>query len=107
MKEYEEIARKLKLRRAELELRLHKIEQDIRRPYARNSEEQALEQEEEDVLETLDERILAELKQIADALSRIERKEYGICVVCDGEIPIERLEALPYTDRCTACAAEG
>lgn len=104
MKEYERIIGQLKTRRAELGLRLSKIEQDASKPYARDSEEQALEREEDDVIDALDEGILAELKQISDALARIERNEYGICIGCKEKIPIERLEALPYTDRCIACA---
>lgn len=62
---------------------------------------------EEDVLGALDKGTRIELEQIHNALERIKRNEYGICVVCEENIPIERLEALPYTDRCVTCAEEG
>ena len=50
MKQFEKIIDKLKERRVELELRLNKIEQNLRMPYDKDSEEQALEREEDDVL---------------------------------------------------------
>ena len=104
MNEYERIIGQLKNRRAELGLRLSKIEQDASKPYSRDSEDQALEREEDDVIDALNQAILAELEQISDALARIGRNEYGICIGCKEKIPIERLEALPYTDHCIACA---
>jgi DnaK suppressor protein len=38
------------------------------------------------------------------ALARAENGGYGLCVNCGAEIPAERLEALPDTDRCVACS---
>ena len=35
------------------------------------------------------------LKEVNDALKRIEDKTYGICQVCQKEIPLERLKANP------------
>lgn len=37
-----------------------------------------------------------ELKQIDNALARMEAGEYGVCEVTGKEIPLARLEALPY-----------
>ena len=48
----------------------------------------------------------AELNMVNEALGRVDLDEYGICIVCDGPIRVERLEALPYTDRCFNCASE-
>lgn len=106
MGEYEEIVKLLKMRRNELEQRINIVEQDIRKPHPQDSEEQALERESDDVLAVLDEAARSELNQIYDALERIKRNEYGICMVCKEKIPIERLKVLPYTDRCIACAKE-
>lgn len=106
MKEYDGIVKQLEKRRAELEKRLNSVEQDFRKPYARDFEEQALEIEEEDVLGVLDKGIRIELEQIHNAVERINRGEYGICTVCGETISVGRLEALPYTDRCIACAEE-
>lgn len=41
-----------------------------------------------------------ELKEINEALSSIEEGTYGICRVCGGDIPLERLEAVPTADKC-------
>ena len=43
---------------------------------------------------------------IDSALERWEQGRYGICENCGGEIPMERLEALPYTTVCAACSKE-
>lgn len=40
------------------------------------------------------------LREIDQALVRMERGEYGICVVCGREIPVERLEVVPETAYC-------
>ena len=49
------------------------------------------------------------LADINDALARIERGTYGRCESCHRRISKDRLEAVPYTSRCIACAerAEG
>lgn len=45
------------------------------------------------------------LKQIDNALERINQNKYGICVSCGNEIPQERLQSLPYTLMCVSCAS--
>ncbi len=45
------------------------------------------------------------LSKVNHALERIESGEYGICEVCGAAIPVERLEALPYTTLCVNDAA--
>ncbi|MDQ3855070.1 MAG: TraR/DksA C4-type zinc finger protein [Chloroflexota bacterium] len=40
------------------------------------------------------------LRDVNDALQRMDAGTYGICVDCGREIPIERLEARPYAIRC-------
>ncbi|UCZ55164.1 TraR/DksA C4-type zinc finger protein [Bacillus shivajii] len=40
------------------------------------------------------------LKQINDALTAMEKGEYGLCEVCGSDIPYERLEVIPATKRC-------
>lgn len=41
-----------------------------------------------------------QLREVEAALERIERGDYGTCAVCGNEIPIERLEAVPWTTLC-------
>jgi DnaK suppressor protein len=43
------------------------------------------------------------LKAIEEALSRIEEGTYGICEDCEGEIPLGRLNAMPFAFRCVEC----
>lgn len=44
------------------------------------------------------------IDKINEALRRIDEGTYGKCKLCGGEIEIERLEAIPYTDICSSCA---
>ncbi|KKC29524.1 yteA family sporulation protein [Caldanaerobacter subterraneus] len=46
------------------------------------------------------------LRQIEDALQKIENGNYGICENCGQPIEEERLEAIPYTTLCSSCAKE-
>lgn len=44
-----------------------------------------------------------ELKEIEEALDRIEKGTYGICDMCDEMIAIGRLKAKPFAKFCTDC----
>lgn len=44
------------------------------------------------------------IARIDDALERIESGSFGVCNECGSPIPRERLEALPYAERCIECA---
>ncbi|QKF81151.1 molecular chaperone DnaK suppressor DksA [Halarcobacter ebronensis] len=44
-----------------------------------------------------------ELKEIDDALKRIDKGTYGICEMCDESIAIGRLRAKPFAKFCTPC----
>ncbi len=46
---------------------------------------------------------IKELKEIDDALKRIEKGTYGICEMCDEAISIGRLRAKPFARFCTPC----
>ena len=106
MGEFDSIIQKLKSRKQELEDRLDRVEDSLRKTHAKDWSEQAQERENEEVVEKLEESTRIELSQINEALSRIENNEYGICEECDGPIRPERLEALPFTNRCFSCASE-
>jgi DnaK suppressor protein len=47
-----------------------------------------------------------ELSSIENALQRMREGEYGHCETCDCEIPLARLQALPYATMCIACQRE-
>ena len=44
-----------------------------------------------------------QLKEISDALERIEMGTYGKCENCNAEIPTERLQAYPAARTCMNC----
>ena len=44
-----------------------------------------------------------ELDSIREALKRLSRGTYGVCKRCEGNIPIARLNALPYAVFCISC----
>lgn len=51
-------------------------------------------------------RLLHKVEAIDAALARWENGTYGMCEHCGHEIPLARLEALPYTTVCTECSRE-
>src|SRR5690606_9721157 len=66
--------------------------------------EQPIELDNLDVLFQLDEASRHELRQVSNALLRMENSEYEFCTLCGSPIGGERLQALPYTDVCRKCA---
>ena len=46
----------------------------------------------------------SELRQVDDALARMDAGTYGICANCGRPIPAARLEARPFAEYCVACA---
>jgi len=46
------------------------------------------------------------LKEVEDALMRIERGEYGVCLRCNKNIEVSRLRAVPYARYCIKCQEE-
>jgi DnaK suppressor protein len=43
------------------------------------------------------------LREISDALLRIEQGNYGVCLECEEPISVKRLEAVPWARYCVAC----
>ncbi len=54
----------------------------------------------------LSDRERVKIKQIDDALERIEDASYGVCESCGLEIAEERLNAMPFTRLCRDCQQE-
>jgi RNA polymerase-binding transcription factor len=100
-----QIRQRLEARKHELLHRLGKVGDDARHKSGLDPdfEEQAVQRENDDVLENLDDAIRLELGQIAHALHRIDQSSYGTCEVCNRPIATDRLKALPYATRCIAC----
>jgi DnaK suppressor protein len=61
---------------------------------------------EHDVNFTCAESANTEIRQIDEALARIQDGSYGKCEYCDKMIPEGRLEAIPYARLCIPCKTE-
>ena len=103
-REYAEIRLVLIAKRAELASRLERIKRNITSGHSADSEEQAQELENAEVVDALGNETRRELSKIASALAQMENESYGICVNCEEEIPLARLQAYPFADRCIRCA---
>jgi RNA polymerase-binding transcription factor DksA len=53
------------------------------------------------------ERTEEHIAEIRAALERVERGDYGVCQTCGAKIDPERLEIVPCTTECAACARKG
>ena len=73
-------------------------------PYSADFAEQAVEVENNEVVERLDEDAKMDLAHIQKALARIEDGSYGICTQCNSTIDEARLEAIPQAGLCIDCA---
>ena len=91
-------------RKAYLEQSLDTIEHTLDKPHSKDFEDDATEREGDEVLEHLGNAELIELRQVNEALIRIEKGDFGICAACGGEISTERLEVVPHTQKCQKCA---
>jgi RNA polymerase-binding transcription factor DksA len=105
MADHEELEQALKARLAELTGGVAEIDSALRMPLSADSEEQAMDLENQDALEGLEKSKLVEIRQIGLALQRITEGSYGICSQCGERIAPKRLKALPTATRCIACAA--
>lgn len=105
MKSIETRKRQLEARLDELQSRLRKIDAELDQPHSTMFSEAAIEREGDEVLEDLGAAGVQEIRMIEAALARIERGEYGTCVVCGDPISEERLDVLPQTPKCRNCAA--
>lgn len=46
----------------------------------------------------------SELRQVDDAIARVDAGTYGVCAACGREIPAARLEVRPFATHCVSCA---
>ncbi len=100
----EERRKALTDRMAELDAKLHEIEEELDSHQSKDWEELAVEREEDEVLERMGTSGQHEIRMIQAALKRMDEGEYGYCVKCGTEILPERLDVLPYTPFCRTCA---
>lgn len=104
MSEMPELKAKLETRLRELDERAHLIDDTLSEPGDDDSSENAIESEDDEVLEKVGNLALDEIRKIKSALLRIDAGAYGICESCGKKIAPKRLEAIPYTTVCIDCA---
>ncbi|MEH6405192.1 MAG: TraR/DksA C4-type zinc finger protein [Sneathiella sp.] len=95
---------KLENRLQSLGERVEQFEGSLRAEHSPNFSEQALEREDEEVLEKLELEALGEVDAIQKALSRIDNGNYGVCVKCGDDIDEKRILAVPFASHCIGCA---
>lgn len=94
----------IEARLAELGVRMQDIEDDLSHQKTADLEDQAIDLEDDEVLEGLGLAAERESGLLKQALQRIENKTYGICARCEDPISDERLNAVPYAVLCRDCA---
>jgi DnaK suppressor protein len=105
MNEHEEIANALKARLSELRTHLAKVDRELHKPLSADSEDQAIELENQEALEVIEKTETTEIHQIEAALERISEGTYGTCAKCGEPIDPRRLKALPTAATCISCSA--
>ena len=95
---------RLRNRLRDLNARLSGVEAELDQPANADSEERASEREGDEVLESLGNAGLLEIRMIQAALGRIADGTFGDCVACGEPISEERLNAVPHAARCKRCA---
>jgi DnaK suppressor protein len=104
------VRERLLKRREELRKRASDASAEARHaedPLSADFAEQVSQREHDDVLGAISDSARAELEQLDAALRRLASGRYGTCAGCGENIEAERLAAVPYTDRCRACADRG
>lgn len=96
--------------RADLRARLEKYEAHQHRQdgaLEKDSEEQAVQIQNDEVVDSLEEEVRIELGQIEHALRRLANGQGDECEQCGENIDPRRLQILPYTTMCIKCAEAG
>ena len=104
----DEIRVNLLAKKAEIEGRLERTHKHIyqkEEPVSANFNEQIKQTENDQLVHALEQEGREELAQINKALQRLDDDTYLSCAACGQQIPEQRLEAIPYTSLCIACAS--
>lgn len=104
MTQYDALTKTLNDRLAELTNRVRQVDENLSLPLDADFEEQAVELEDHEAMEAVENAGMLEIQQIRRALARIADGSYGTCARCGGVITPKRLEVLPTATLCIACA---
>jgi len=84
--------------------RIEALRQDLARSHSTDSAEQAVERENDEVLEALLSESEAALRKVEKARERLHEGVYGQCSKCGEAISVGRLAVMPMAERCVQCA---
>jgi RNA polymerase-binding transcription factor len=104
MTAHENLAKALKARLSELISRHSEIASELRKRLSADSEDQAADLENQEVLDAIENSEVHEIHEIREALRRMSEGTYGVCAKCGVAIDPKRLKALPTATRCISCA---
>jgi DnaK suppressor protein len=101
---HENLRELLLAKRGKLAARLSHLKKNLTSGHSADSQEQAQELENAEVVDALGNEARLELSKIAQALEQMKNGSYGVCLSCGEQIPLERLKAYLFADRCIRCA---
>jgi RNA polymerase-binding transcription factor DksA len=104
MTDIKKIKADLESKLKELTARVEEIDDKLSETGDDDWQEQAVESQNDEVLEGVGGITQDEIRQVKYALSQIEAGRYGICATCGNAIGKERLEALPDATLCIKCS---
>lgn len=94
----------LTVRLAALEDREQRLRRDITAPMNADSEEQAVDIEDDEALLEQETLVAQRIIAVRAAIRRVDEQRYGQCLACGDEIPEARLAAIPEAAHCITCA---
>jgi RNA polymerase-binding transcription factor DksA len=89
---------------AEYSARANAIRRDLARSHSPDFAEQALQRQNDEVLEALQAEAEAGMRQVGMAKLRLAEGTYGDCLRCGEPIEVARLQVLPAAEYCLVCA---
>jgi RNA polymerase-binding transcription factor DksA len=89
---------------AELDTRMHNVDNELGEPKSADMNDQSVDLEDDEVLEGLGEAAQKEIALLNLALARIKDGSFGICKKCDAPISEARLTAVLHAPLCKGCA---
>lgn len=94
----------LQAKREQLIQRIQAIRADFAQGRSEDSQERAVEQENDETLSAIEHEAEHELRLVEHALEQLGQGRYGLCENCGNAIAEPRLKALPYANLCIDCA---
>ena len=104
-RDFSTLRKTLSDRRNELQERLTRIHEELRDSTVSHADsaDRAVASTDLDALHEQAERAQRQMRQLDDALRRMDAEGYGVCAMCGQEIAMARLKALPWARYCVEC----